>query len=113
MSILVRTNAAALKNKTVVSSNNILSNQATLFHVDTEAINRSIPYVLQSILRLLASCLTRYGGGGEAGRGEVGRVQQQRTPILLVLEEEKTQRPHLPVRQLMLQGAGETLFRVM
>lgn len=59
VSILVRTMPAALENKTVVYSNDILGNQATLLRVDIEEISRTLPSVVLSILGLLESSVSR------------------------------------------------------
>lgn len=58
VSILVRTMPAALENKTVVYSNDILGNQATLLHVDVEEISRTLPSVVLSILGLFCVQIT-------------------------------------------------------
>lgn len=61
VSILVRTMPAALKNKTVVYSNNILGNQAILLHVDIEEISRNL--VVLSVLMIPGiSCVQVTGG---------------------------------------------------
>lgn len=59
VSILVRTMPAALENKTVIYSSDILGNQATLFHVAIEEISRRLPSGVLSILRLLESPVSR------------------------------------------------------